>query len=588
VPPTAGAHDPSEAATWLFNNPRRLDLGRIGLSFPTADVSLADVSAARIELDLWTGCVHSRFEVLGRPVEVWTVAHPDRAVIATRVRSSLLRTGELEVEVDFPGQRDPLAAGERLAERTTYGDAGRLDRTVGDARYAVAIGTDGEVRRSTPGFRVGTRDDAVSVSVAFSLEPAAAPPGFDDVRGAAAAHWHGFWTTGAAVSFEGSADPRAAELERRVVLSQYLTAVHCCGALPPQESGLLHNSWGGKFHLEMHWWHAAHFALWGRPSLLERSLDWYRAILPRARDTAARQGYAGVRWPKQVGPDGREAPSMVGAFLVWQQPHPIYYAELLWLADRDPAVLERYRDIVFATADFMADFPDRWEGSFHVGPPVVPAQESYYPDRERTADPTFELAYWHWGLHTAQSWRARLGLDRCAKWDEVLRHLARPLVRDGVYAAVATEPYTIRDDHPSMLMALGFLPSTPLIDHRTMEATFDDVLSHWDLYSTWGWDYPVLAMCATRLGRPGAAIDALLMDTYKNHHLANGHVPQLAGALSAYLPANGGLLAAVAMMAAGWEGADRELPGFSGDGSWVVRHEGLGRFPPDVGASTGE
>ena len=107
-------------------------------------------------------------------------------------------------------------------------------------------------------------------------------------------------TTGAAVDLSGSSNPRAAELERRVVLSQYLTAIQCSGSAPPQETGLTVNSWYGKFHLEMHWWHAAHFALWNRAPLLEKSLDWYRnGFFPaRAngrgrRDIAAR---AGPRW----------------------------------------------------------------------------------------------------------------------------------------------------------------------------------------------------------------------------------------------------------------------------------------------------
>jgi hypothetical protein len=52
--------------------------------------------------------------------------------------------------------------------------------------------------------------------------------------------------------------------------------------MPPQETGLVTNSWSGKSHLEMHWWHAAHFVLWGRPDLLECSLPWYKKILPRA------------------------------------------------------------------------------------------------------------------------------------------------------------------------------------------------------------------------------------------------------------------------------------------------------------------
>lgn len=587
VPPTPGGEEPSDAARWLFDNPRRLDLGRIGLCFPGVNIGIGDLAETAIELDLWTGRIHSHFEVLGERVEVWTVAHPRRSVVATKVRSRLLATRRLELELTFPDQHDRLTDHEKLAQATTYTSDRRLERSVGDARYTVAVETDGEVRREFPGFRIGSPLDALSITVGFAPGAVDALTHFNGVWDEAAAHWKRFWQMGAAVSFEGSTDPRADELERRVVLSQYLTAVHSSGAQPPQESGLVHNSWGGKFHIEMHWWHAAHFVLWGRPELLQRSLDWYRAILPRARETAARQGYAGVRWPKQVGPDGREAPSMIGAFIIWQQPHPIYYGELLRLAGGGDGVIHRYQDIVFATADFMADFAEEREEAFHLGPPVVPAQETYYPNRARTYDPTFELVYWYWGLHTAQLWRERLGLGRSPKWDDVLARLERPLIRNGVYAAVGSAPYTARDDHPSMLMALGFLPSTPLIDEHTMAATFDDVLARWDLHSTWGWDYPVLAMCATKLGRPDDAVDALMMDTFKNHYLANGHVPQIPGALSVYLPANGGLLAAIAMMVAGWEGAGGELPGFP-SGTWRVRHEGLNRFPPDVGASAGE
>jgi hypothetical protein len=55
--------------------------------------------------------------------------------------------------------------------------------------------------------------------------------------------------------------------------------------------------------------------------------------------------------------------------------------------------------------------------------------------------------------------------------------------------------------------------------------------------------------------------------------LANRHNPQRAG-LPLYLPGNGGLLAAAALMAAGWQGASSDAaPGFPP--SWRVRPEGL-------------
>ena len=68
----------------------------------------------------------------------------------------------------------------------------------------------------------------------FSLEPldsgeftftvAFAPTGaktsdFDEARELAKRHWEKFWLSGGAVEFAGSKDPRAEELERRVVLS---------------------------------------------------------------------------------------------------------------------------------------------------------------------------------------------------------------------------------------------------------------------------------------------------------------------------------------------------------------------------------
>ncbi|MDR0726138.1 MAG: hypothetical protein LBF59_09075, partial [Prevotellaceae bacterium] len=53
-----------------------------------------------------------------------------------------------------------------------------------------------------------------------------------------------------------------------------------------------------------------------------------------------------------------------------------------------------------------------------------------------------------------------------------------------------------------------------------------------------------------------------------------------AGGPFPYFPSNGGLLYAVAMMAAGWDGAPNvHAPGFPDNGSWSVRFEGLSPAP---------
>jgi hypothetical protein len=118
------------------------------------------------------------------------------------------------------------------------------------------------------------------------------------------------------------------------------------------------------------------------------------------------------------------------------------------------------------------------------------------------------------------------------------------------------------------------------VDRGTMATTLDAVLREWDFDQVWGWDFPMIAMTAARLGRPHAAVDALLMEQPKNTYLVNGHNPQLPKRdLPLYLPGNGALLIAAALMTAGWDGAPRETPGFPYDGTWTVDWEALHPLP---------
>ena len=235
-------------------------------------------------------------------------------------------------------------------------------------------------------------------------------PAFAAVQSNSISKWKAFWLSGAAVDFSGSTDKRANELERRVVLSQYLTKIQCAGNFPPQETGLTYNSWYGKPHLEMHWWHGVHFALWGRHALLNKSMDWYFKVKDKAADIAKRQGFEGVRWQKMTDNEGNESPSSIGALFIWQQPHFITFTELEYRAHQDKKVLEKYKDLVFATADFMASFAhyDAEKKRYVLGPGLIPAQERF--KAETTFNPTYELAYWEWALKTAQQWRVRLGM----------------------------------------------------------------------------------------------------------------------------------------------------------------------------------
>jgi hypothetical protein len=127
------------------------------------------------------------------------------------------------------------------------------------------------------------------------------------------------------------------------------------------------------------------------------------------------------------------------------------------------------------------------------------------------------------------------------------------------------------------------LPPGKMADAEIMRRTVRKVFETWDWSHTWGWDYPMAAMTAARVGEPELAIDILMLDKpeYNNHYLLNGHCFQSANEdLPVYLPGNGGLLTATAMMAAGWDGApDKHAPGFPDDGSWIVQWEGLKPLP---------
>jgi hypothetical protein len=112
------------------------------------------------------------------------------------------------------------------------------------------------------------------------------------------------------------------------------------------------------------------------------------------------------------------------------------------------------------------------------------------------------------------------------------------------------------------------------VDSETARRTVAKVWTTWDWNRCWGWDFPWMAMAAARTGQPKIAVEALLKDSPKNDYSTEG----IDGGW--YLPGNGGLLYAVAMMAAGWDGApERSVPGFPDDGSWVVRWEGLTKAP---------
>lgn len=574
------------AADWYRVNPHRLHLGIIGFDGLVPD----EIDDVRQKLDLWNGQIDSRFTARGQEVAVTTVCHPEQDMVAADIRTA----AALPVVIRFPyptGEHSDDACDwtkewwhrSELIEKTDGHAVIRrtLDKTV----YYVVLDFTGATLAQTGRnrFVLTPTADRYTLEAGFHAEmPATTQPTFDATLAAANDYWQNYWKTGAAVDFSGCTDPRAHELERRVVLSQYLLGIQCAGDYPPQETGLTYNSWFGKFHLEMIWWHEAQFALWGREHLLARALEWYATAEPVAREIAARQGFEGIRWMKMTDPSGLEAPSSIGSFLIWQQPHLIYLAELVYRANPSDAFLKKYYDLVQETAAFMASFATYDEANDrYTLKGIIPAQETLRP--EETENPPFELAYWHFGLSVAQQWRERMGRPRNPEWDVLIAKMSPLAAKEGLYLAAETAEDTYLDirftsDHMAVLGAVGILPASPLVQEATMRETFDWIYNNWNWDQTWGWDYPMTAMNAVRMGEPRKAVDALMMEKRTNTYLVNGHNYQNEQ-LRCYLPGNGGLLTAVALMCAGWDGCETETPGFPKDGTWDVRWEGLKPMP---------
>ncbi len=583
------------AVEYFRVNPHRLQLGNIGLEIKKKDGSLAtakDIQQISQELNVWTGIITSNFKVEGIPVKVTTAGHQQQDIVAFRIESSLLQMNRIAVRVRFPYPNaqfkdggDNFKSDEKhtsvlmqTAAETTIKRV--LDTTV----YYTSLKWNGDasIKKQTAHYYLiqptssnGTFELSCKFSQSISKGFAVS---FAAVKANSEQQWKKFWMSGGAVDFSATKDPRAFEMERRVVLSQYLTKVNCSSAYPPQETGLTYNSWYGKPHLEMHWWHAVHFAQWGRPELMEKSLDWYFTVAEKAKLIAKRQGFEGLRWQKMTDNNGDETPSSVGAFLIWQQPHFIYMAEMLYRHNTNSKTLNKYKDLLFATADFMASFPtyDQQTKKYNLGKGLIPAQECF--DAVSTFNPTYELSYWSWGLEVAQQWRIRAGLPREKKWDEIINNLAPLPQLNGVYLAAGNTPDCYEKgskyltDHPAVLGAYSTIPAANGLDTVVMKKTYFTVLEKWDWNETWGWDYPLMAMTAARLHMGEEAVDALLMPVRTNTYLVNGHNYQ-DDRLTIYLPGNGGVLNAVALMCTGAD-ADKGINiGFPKD--WNVKWEGL-------------
>ena len=563
----------NDISNWLIQNPQRINLGRIGLWFADGNVTEADLSGRLQTLDLYTRQITSTFIYNGSRVRVDTTADPESDSIAIEIESSLSAGGEIGVFFDYPYSDQNkfdapfvgnwTAASSHITSLQQEPGQAVIEHTMDSTTYFTSLRWGGMALINGPiplSHRYiltpkGSSNFQLSVNFAITSQR---PLPLTQITTASKEWWADYWSQGAFVDLTATSNTSAIELQRRIILSQYLLAVNEAGSNPSQESGLTNNGWYGKFHLEMYLWHSSHWILWGRRDMLERSIDVYNRFLPTSFQRALNQGYKGVRWGKMSDPSGRSAPGEINSLLIWQEPHPTFFAEMEYRSFPNEQTLNKWDDVLTATADFMASYAfwNESTGVYDLGPPMYPVSENTDPNS--TFNPTFELAYWRFGLDIAIKWKQRQGTLPPTQWQHVHDNLAPlPIVND-TYAIYEGTPNmwidpTTRTDHPAMIGVYGLLPPIPGVVNRTTIAnTANRIWESWDFANLYGWDFPLLAMNAARLGNREKTIELLLDDNFEFDDVG---MP-IGGnrETTPYFPAAGGLLMAVAMMAGGWDG----------------------------------
>ncbi|KAI0030553.1 Six-hairpin glycosidase-like protein [Vararia minispora EC-137] len=593
---------------WLISNPNRVNLGRVGLVFFGAngsalETTLDNVSNTFQTLDLWTGTITSNLTFDGVLVSVATTCAQESDIVGISIASSLVSQGRLGVFIDFPWNDGsnkfsaPFVGSFNLPGNHTTtlhvetgpgaGTFAQITHTLVNSTFLTTVGgNEFNITRDAPDLHRYTirprwTSSDFTLVVGYSLDPPSYIPDFASISTSSHDAWARYWSDAGFVDvISGSTDPRADELQRRIVLSRYLMRVNEAGDSPPQESGLVNDGWYGKFHMEMYFWHCAHWALWDNWDLLHRSTPTYSHFLPSSIQRAqVQQGFAtGARWPKMTDPLGRSSPGEINNLLIWEQPHPLIFASYERRSFPDnTTVLQKWRNVLHETADFMAAFAwfNRSTGVFDIGPPMYPVAEDTNPNITR--NPAFELAYWRFGLGLASEWMSALEEDVPVDWTDVLECLAPLPMQDGYYAIYEDAPKDFwslaefTSDHPTLAGLVGWLPPTLGLNISVANATTHRVWTTWNATNLWGWDFPMLAMSAARLGDPSQAVNFLLHPDFQfddvGMPVGGVRVP------TPYFPGAGALLYAIAMMAEGWEGSTGHAPGFPK--GWNVTVEGL-------------
>lgn len=265
--------DLPEVSQWLIGNPNRIHLGRIGLRYNNVTLAASQIMDPRQELDLWNGVITSTFKVDGKHVKVITQGDFGSDSIAFNIESQLVETGALTVELDFPYppihstdyKYEVFVGVYDFADNHTTSivpsrskDTAHVYHELQETSYFLNLRwpTRSPLKLFQTNHATGlakhqytlkprSRSSTISFTALFSPENQI-PDQPTRIQHRNAAGWNKYWREGGFVDLTSSTNPKADELQRRIILSQYHVRVNSAATgQSPQESGLMNNGWYG-------------------------------------------------------------------------------------------------------------------------------------------------------------------------------------------------------------------------------------------------------------------------------------------------------------------------------------------------------
>ena len=245
-----------DISQWLIANPGRINLGRIGLLFVNkTDTVESDLGSKTQMLDLYTGTIQSSFVFNGALVELTTACDSRSDSLAISIKSELLASGQLGLFFDFPYPssamfQEPVVGiwgnSTLTTSMTTTGKAAVITQTVDENSHYVKASWSqskgsmtGPIGAANGGANQYHFTAAGSSSLDLTVEFRPDSDKFHDMTASkvqqnSARGWELYWAEGAFLDLTGTQNANASELQRRVILSQYLLAVNSAAENEPQ------------------------------------------------------------------------------------------------------------------------------------------------------------------------------------------------------------------------------------------------------------------------------------------------------------------------------------------------------------------